>query len=571
MKKKKVLTLLLTGMLLVTTCSCGNSSATTDSSGSTQADTADQASSADTQDTSDASETTGDRKSISVLYTKNAISMPIAEMKVITDTEEQCNVDLEVIEVPDEGADEKISLMINTGDLPDVFMEGVSASTILNYQGQDVFIPVTEYITPELMPNLYSILEENPEYRAAMTAPDGEIWGFPYIEEMFGLVCNQGILSINTDWLDALGLDMPTTLDEYKECLIAFRDNDCNGNGDPNDEIPFMFRIGSSGIGSWRNNQSIGQFFVCWGQADTGDRLALVDDDSTVICTATTEAYKEGLKWFNELYKEGLLWSDFALNDEAALQAALNTDDCTVGSMVVFSIIDMVPAERRAMYSAVPYLQGPNGEYGIKDNISEMHNSVSIAITTACEDPAFAASVIDAFFEPQRSVESNWGSIGLYYVLDENGVMQWNHDVEMPEGIDTFSQLRTYCTPTRPAIVLSEYYDTVVAYPEDAADLYSDMTTVGFVDKHLNDTIIPPNMWYSAEDQEQMALITDNLYNLIDNYNAVAIIDGNIDASWDDYVASLEDAGLSTYLEIVQRNYDAYDLTLDSILSGVEK
>lgn len=561
MKKKQLLTLLLSGILVITTfCSgCGSSTAT-DSSNSEQS----------AAGTEEAASTTDGKKSLSVLYTKNAISMPIEEMKTIKDTEELCNVDLEVIEVPDEGADEKINLMINTGDLPDVFMEGVSSSTILNYQDQDVFVPVTDYITPEIMPNLYSILEENPEYRAAMTAPDGEIWGFPYIEEMFGLVCNQGILNINTEWLDALGLDMPTTLDEYKECLIAFRDNDCNGNGDPNDEIPLMFRIGKSGIGSWRNNQSIGQFFGCWGQADTGDRLALADDGSTVICTATTDAYKEGLKWFNELYNEGLLWTDFALNDEAALQAELNNDVCTVGSTIVFSIIDMVPAERRAMYSAVPYLQGPNGEYGGKDNISEMHNSVSVAITTACEDPAFASSVIDSFFDPQRSVESNWGSIGLYYTLDENGVMQWNHDVEMPDGIDTFSQLRTYCTPTRPAIVLSEYYDTVVAYPEDAADLYSDMTKVGFVDKHLNDPIIPPNMWYSAEDQEQMALISDNLYNLIDNYNATAIIDGDIDNTWDAYIAGLEEAGLSTYLDIVQRNYDAYDLTLDTILSGVE-
>lgn len=561
MKKKQLLTLLTVGALLVSTCiSCGTPSS--DGANPEQSTT-----SADSANTNSGDE----KKSLSVLFTKNAISMPIEEMKTIKDTEDICNVDLEIIEVPDEGADEKINLMINTGDLPDVFMEGVSSSTILNYKGQDVFVPVTDYITPEIMPNLYKILEDNPEYRAAMTAPDGEIWGFPYIEEMFGLVCNQGILNINTDWLEALNLDMPTTLDEYKECLIAFRDNDCNGNGDPNDEIPLMFRIGKSGIGSWRNNQSIGQFFGCWGQADTGDRLALADDDKTVLCTATTDAYKEGLKWFNELYNEGLLWTDFALNDEAALQAELNNAECTVGSMVVFSIIDMVPAERRAMYSAVPYLKGPNGEYGCKDNISEMHNSVSIAITTACEDPAFASSVIDSFFEPQRSVESNWGSIGLYYVLDESGVMQWNHDVEMPDGIDTFSQLRNYCTPTRPAIVLSEYYDTVVAYPEDAADLYNDMTKVGFVDKHLNDTIIPPNMWYSSEDQEQMALISDNLYNLIDNYNATAIIDGNIDATWDSYIKGLEEAGLNTYLEIVQRNYDAYDLTLDSILSGVEK
>ena len=148
--------------------------------------------------------------------------------------------------------------------------------------------------------------------------------------------------------------------------------------------------------------------------------------------------------------------------------------------------------------------------------------------------------------------------------------MQWNKDVEMPAGVDTFSQLRVYSTPISFNAVLSEYYDTVVAYPEDAADLYADMKKVGFVDKHLSDPIIPPNMWYSPEDQETMSLIADNLYNLIDNYNATAIIDGNVDDTWDAYIASLESAGLSTYLDIVQRNYDAYDQVLDTYLSGVD-
>ena len=508
-----------------------------------------------------------ERPVIRAVWTKNAMAMPIEEMKVVTDVEELCGIEFEVIEVPAEGASEKINLMINSGDLPDVFMNGIDANTIITYQGQDIFVPVTDYITPEIMPNLYSVLEANPEYLAAMYAPDGEIWGFPYIEEMYGLVCNQGILSINQNWLDNLGLEMPTTLDEFKEVLIAFRDNDANGNGDPSDEIPFMFRIGTSSIGSWRNNQSIGQFFGCWGQADKGDRLAL-DDEGNVICTATTEAYKEGLKWFHELYEEGLIWADFALNDEAAYTAALNSEVATVGAVVHFSIIDVVPAERRAEYSAVPYLQGPNGEYGCKENISEMHSVINTAITTACEDPELVASVIDAFYEPQRSVETNWGAIGMYYQIDENGVMQWVD--ELPEGFDTFSQLRQYCTPTRPCAVLQEYYDTVVAYPEDAADLYADMTKVGFVEKHLNDPIIPPNMWYSPEDQETLSFISSNLYGLIDNYNATAILDGNIDETWDAYIASLEDAGLSQYLEIVQRTYDNYSLTLDTVLAGVE-
>ena len=463
---------------------------------------------------------------LTMAVVKSAISIPVSEMKVITDVEELCGVKLDIIEIPQEGSGEKVNLMINSGDLPDIFLNCVSKSTIINYEGQEVFIPVTQYINDDVMPNLNKVLNENPEYRAAMVAPDGDIWGFPYIEEMYGLVCNQGILSINKVWLDQLGLEIPTTIDEFKACLEAFRDNDCNGNGDATDEIPLVLRVGSSGLGSWRNNQSFGQFMGCWGQADTGDRMAL-DDDGKVICTATTEAYKEGLKWFSDLYKEGLLWQDFGLNDGGAIDALMNSEDCVVGAICIFSIIDGVPRERRDMYTTFPYLTGPGGEYGCKENISEMHNTIICAISTACKDPELACRVIDMYYDPQRSVEANWGPIGLYYVLDENGCMVWNHDVVLPEGIDTFSQLRSYSTLCgRPAAVLSEYYDTVVAYPEDAADLYNDMIKCGFVEKHLNDKIIPPHMWYSPEDQEAMSLISDNLYNLIDNYNATAILDG---------------------------------------------
>ena len=36
---------------------------------------------------------------------------------------------------------------------------------------------------------------------------------------------------------------MPTTTDEFAEVLRAFKDNDANGNGNPNDEIPLAFKF----------------------------------------------------------------------------------------------------------------------------------------------------------------------------------------------------------------------------------------------------------------------------------------------------------------------------------------
>lgn len=40
-------------------------------------------------------------------------------------------------------------------------------------------------------------------------------------------------IDIRKDWLENLGLEMPTTLEEYHKVLLAFKEQDANGNGDP--------------------------------------------------------------------------------------------------------------------------------------------------------------------------------------------------------------------------------------------------------------------------------------------------------------------------------------------------
>lgn len=50
---------------------------------------------------------------------------------------------------------------------------------------------------------------------------------------------------INEGWLENLGLDRPKTLDDLYDVLKAFKEQDANGNGDPNDESPLGFRKNS--------------------------------------------------------------------------------------------------------------------------------------------------------------------------------------------------------------------------------------------------------------------------------------------------------------------------------------
>lgn len=72
--------------------------------------------------------------------------------------------------------------------------------------------------------------------KSSITAPDGNIYALPQINECYH--CDNALkLWINKAWLDKLGLQLPTTTEEFYQVMKAFKEQDPNGNG-KNDELP---------------------------------------------------------------------------------------------------------------------------------------------------------------------------------------------------------------------------------------------------------------------------------------------------------------------------------------------
>ena len=139
---------------------------------------------------------------------------------------------------------EKRNLDISSGDLPDaIHNDGASDVELMNWAKQGVIIPVEDLIK-DYMPNLKKILDENPQYKAMITAPDGHIYSFPWIEELGegkeSIHSVNDMAWINVDWLKKLNLPMPQTTDDLVKVLEAFKTQDPNGNG-KQDEIPMSF------------------------------------------------------------------------------------------------------------------------------------------------------------------------------------------------------------------------------------------------------------------------------------------------------------------------------------------
>lgn len=501
-----------------------------------------------------------------------ARTVPVEELAMVQRWKEDTGIEFEWQSIPEEGAQEKINLLLGSGQsLPDVFWnfgDGKSGNIVVQYADQDIFLP-TEGLINEYMPNLKKILDESDSYWTEITAPDGHTYGFPYIEEMKGLVLTGGPLLINKTWLDQVGKDIPTTVDEWVDCLKAFRDGgDLNGNGEA-DEIPMATWFGANDtFGSYN---MFYRFTGAFGCADSycygneyANHLRLVD--GKVTFTAADEAFRKTAEFFHMLNEEGLIWNgSFEADSSSAYQTSLIKQDVArVGCFGTWTDQEITNLDVHDEYVALPRLQGEAGMTGFENNYSELQDSSNTAITTECKFPHVVARFVDYMVgDPALSVQSNWGAIGYNYALDDDGIMRTPLDdqgryVPQQEGdiYGTFGDARSNSTPCRGSmIVLDEYYDTVVGYTYDAVQLLEGQITNGKNDIMAEYETIP-RVLMTVEELQRLAQIQPTVSDVVDRYLNEWTLNGVTDDNWNSYLSELESSGMNDIVNIYQTAVD---------------
>lgn len=491
---------------------------------------------------------------------------PVEELELVQDWAKETGVYFDWTSIPAEGAMEKISLLLASGDeLPDVFWnlgDGKSGNVVCQYEDQDIFYPTNELIKG-YMPALKAILDENPKYWSEITAPSGNIYGFPYIEEMLSCVLSPGPFVINKNWLDQLGLSVPTTTEEFVECLKAFRDaGDLNGNG-KKDEVPMATRFGSDDtFGSY---DMFYRFTGAFGCADSycggnsyADHLRLVD--GKVTFTAMDEAFYKTAEYFNTLQKEKLIWNGSFEADESAAfyNTLLKGEEATVGAFCVWDMSQVVSEDVRSEYVGLPRMKGPAGLTGFALNYSELQDSSNTAITQECQFPHVVARFVDYLVsDPIRSIQANWGKIGYAWQLNDEGRMYIPVDEQgrqIVNGFESYTAARMNTTPCRGSmVVLSDYYDKYVELDVGTIDDYQKENGKYEILEEY-DTI--PKMLMTNDELNTLAQIQPPISDIVNRYVTDWILNGINEGSWKAYLEELKQAGVEQLVSLYQQAVD---------------
>ena len=189
--------------------------------------------------------------------------------------EETTGVDLEIetVAMPDRVT--KLNLVLANGDLPDILLGFDPSSSLIAQMGAEgVFLPLNDLIAQYGDETKRVFETDRPQLLPLITSSDGNIYGLPNVNECFHCFLSQKMW-VYKPWLDQLGLALPTTTDEFEQMLIAFRDQDPNGNGIA-DEVPMSGSV--DGLGGWHKSveQYLMNSFVFYDRIQH-DRLLLID------------------------------------------------------------------------------------------------------------------------------------------------------------------------------------------------------------------------------------------------------------------------------------------------------
>ena len=261
--------------------------------------------------------------------------------------------------VPQASVSETVSLMMaNPDSLPDAMMGlDFSTSDLVRYGSQGIFVPLQDYIAEK---GKYTKAAYTDQYLKEKTAPDGNIYALPGVNACYHCMY-AGKAYINQTWLDNLGLEYPNTTDEFYEVLKAFKEQDANNNGDPNDEIP-MF-----GASTGWNTKVYDHLMGAFVYNDHGRRLALEDGKITFV--ANTEAWKQGLLYIRKLFDEEFIDAT-ALTVDNDGYTAVGGDINSIRVGVVTGATwwsglgndASAPLQRSRQYVGLSPLEGPEGE-----------------------------------------------------------------------------------------------------------------------------------------------------------------------------------------------------------------
>lgn len=435
---------------------------------------------------------------------------------------------------------EKKALFFGSDDLPDIFIGGeFTDAELMEYGSGGQLLALNDLIT-QYGPNIQDAFSQIPDAKAMSTSADGNIYALPLINQVPRDLHLR--YWISTTWLENVGKEVPTTLDEYAEVLRAFQKEDANGNGDPNDEIPLTGTGGVAVDGLILNALGL--------NANSAEYQLTADENGTVFCLNASDAYREYLRYLRMLYEEKLLDNDFFVQTSEQMTAKgeagiLGSFHSAASYMTCGSEIGYEYTQFDALTSSLSNKKLVTAGTGITPGVT--------AITTACQYPEVALRLLDYCYTEEGSIVCRNGEEGVGWEWVDDEKTLWENFV--PEGYDNSQAWRVVVTA---AGKLCTWLRVDYQNKQNSSNaLWLNEMTMEYSEPYFVSQF--PSLSLSEEDLNTVTPIITDVTTFVKEARARFITgEDDLDGKWDSYIRDLKSMGIDTVVEIYQPYYDEY-------------
>ena len=472
---------------------------------------------------------------------------------------EDTGIDFEWITVSGDAVNERKGIMWASGEYPHILGPSVpSEADISTYGPQGIIIALNEYIDKYLVSMKENIggADVWEATWSKLKYPDGSIYTYPTITDYF--YTDSTVPTINMTWLDALGLSVPETPDEFVEVLKAFKTQDPNGNG-LDDEIPLV-------AVHWKG---IGDLYAVAGWTGALTTIRYIENGE-MVWPFIGEETREAAKWLNMLWNERLIDFEQFTTDENDKKAKAQAETLVYGAAVMWREGNFFGETNAVNYYPMKPLKAADGSrrwYGTHDLNLVMNQWV---VTSSCPYPEIVARFVDYLYIPEITIQSDHAPLEIGYDLMEDGT--WKR--KTPEGFATVGEffIDNHFQQV-PRLAIGKYISINWQDPERENNiarafaegrLFDGNTVIPQKNIHdlvLHDYIItpPPPIKPTPEETEIVNMYSADFNRYIGEALSQFVTgDLNTDADWDRYVEQVKRLGYDELFNVYKGQYERY-------------
>jgi putative aldouronate transport system substrate-binding protein len=318
------------------------------------------------------------------------------------------DIDIQTIDLPGgtQAYADALGVMLLSGDIPD----------IMYFQGGD-----QKMAEQGILEDLTAHIEGSTNIKDALWPHNVDrLANYPYLLYIYPPRAPQPV--IRQDWLDELGLAVPTTVEEYEALFQAIHDADLDGDGTPGNTL------GLTGFGNTNELDSI--FNQAFGVTGTWMKNA----DGAWVNARVTDAEKAKIEFYARLAANGLFDKEYVTNTFDVKEDKFYTGKAGVVFGSSPEVIDIYAGKMRQAHpgeditlALLPPPSGPGGQGLAAVDVAKESRGWAISAISENKEAAFA--VLDFMASKEGQDIDRMGFEGTHYTKDASGAVTFTDQI----------------------------------------------------------------------------------------------------------------------------------------------